>query len=88
MVRDACCRPPITIRSHDLHVGDIKSVVGEKGLVLSLFLVITGRASFGFSLAFPFCLMYDGSDHRSFIGFLFVSCVVQVHVLKQTNVIH
>jgi hypothetical protein len=26
---DACSRPPITIRFHDLHVDDIKGVMGE-----------------------------------------------------------
>jgi hypothetical protein len=26
---DACSRPPITIKSHNLHVGDIREVVGE-----------------------------------------------------------
>jgi hypothetical protein len=26
---DACSRPPTTIRSHDLHVGDIRGVEGE-----------------------------------------------------------
>jgi hypothetical protein len=26
---DACFRPPIIIRSHDLHVGDIKRAMGE-----------------------------------------------------------
>ncbi len=26
---DACSRPPIIIRSHDLHVGNIKGAVGE-----------------------------------------------------------
>jgi hypothetical protein len=29
LVYDACSRPPITIRSHNLHVGDIRGVVGE-----------------------------------------------------------
>jgi hypothetical protein len=29
LARDACSKPPITIRSHDLHVGDIRRVVGE-----------------------------------------------------------
>jgi hypothetical protein len=29
LVGDACSKPPIIIRSHDLHVGDIKRVVGE-----------------------------------------------------------
>jgi hypothetical protein len=28
-VGDACSKPPITIRSHDLHVGDIRGAVGE-----------------------------------------------------------
>ncbi len=26
---DACSKPPITIRSHDLHAGNIREVVGE-----------------------------------------------------------
>ncbi len=29
LASDACSRPPITIRCHDLHVGDIRKVVGE-----------------------------------------------------------
>jgi hypothetical protein len=29
LARNVCSRPPITIISHDLHVGDIKRVVGE-----------------------------------------------------------
>jgi hypothetical protein len=29
LVGDVCSRPPVTIRSHDLHVGDIKEVMGE-----------------------------------------------------------
>ncbi len=29
LTSDAYSRPPITIRSHDLHVGDIKGAVGE-----------------------------------------------------------
>jgi hypothetical protein len=29
LVGDACSRPPITIKSHDLHVGDIKGAVAE-----------------------------------------------------------
>ncbi len=33
-------------------------------------LVPEGCASFGLSLAFPFCLLFDGSGHQSFIGFL------------------
>ncbi len=29
LASDVCSRPLITIRSHDLHVGDIRGVVGE-----------------------------------------------------------
>jgi hypothetical protein len=29
LVGDACSRPPITFKFHDLHVGNIKGVVGE-----------------------------------------------------------
>jgi len=29
LVGDVCSRPPIIIRFHDLHVSDIKGVVGE-----------------------------------------------------------
>jgi hypothetical protein len=29
LVGNACSRPPITIRFHDLHAGDIRRAVGE-----------------------------------------------------------
>jgi hypothetical protein len=29
LTSDACSRPPIIIRSHDLHASDIRGVVGE-----------------------------------------------------------
>jgi hypothetical protein len=29
LVGDACSRPPFTIRSHDLHAGDIRGAMGE-----------------------------------------------------------
>jgi hypothetical protein len=29
LVSDACYRPPIIIRSHNLHAGNIRRVVGE-----------------------------------------------------------
>jgi hypothetical protein len=29
LVGDACFRPPIIIRSHDLHVGDVRGAIGE-----------------------------------------------------------
>ncbi len=43
LVGDTCSRPPITVRSHDLHVSDIIGVMGEitsyhkRGLTLSPF---------------------------------------------------
>jgi hypothetical protein len=30
LVGDGCSRPPITIRFHDLHVNDIRRLVGEE----------------------------------------------------------
>jgi hypothetical protein len=70
---DACSKPPITIRFHDLHASDIKGAMGEitsyhEGTSFFLFfLVFVGWLSFGLSLAFPFCLPCDGSCHWSFI---------------------
>jgi hypothetical protein len=29
LTSDACSRPPITIKSHDLHVGIIRGAMGE-----------------------------------------------------------
>jgi hypothetical protein len=29
-MNDVCCKPPIIIRSHNLHVGDIRKHVGDK----------------------------------------------------------
>jgi len=29
LVGDVCFRPPITIRSHELHVGNIRGAMGE-----------------------------------------------------------
>jgi hypothetical protein len=29
MASDACSKPPITIRSHDLHASDIRKAMGE-----------------------------------------------------------
>jgi hypothetical protein len=60
-----------------LHATNVKRVVGEiisyhEGLFLSLFLVLVDCASIGLFLACPFGLPYDGSGHRSFIGFLWL----------------
>jgi hypothetical protein len=55
LASDVCSRPPIIIRFHDLHAGDIKGAVGEiyllpqEGLFLSLFL-----GSCGFCIFWPF----------------------------------
>ncbi len=59
--------PPIIIRSHELHAGDIRGAVGEiasyheRDLLSPL--VPVGCVSFGLSLAFPFSLLCDGSSH-------------------------
>jgi hypothetical protein len=29
LIGDACSKPPIIIKSHDLHVNDIREVMGE-----------------------------------------------------------
>jgi hypothetical protein len=29
LAKDVCSRPPVTIKFHDLHVGDIKGAMGE-----------------------------------------------------------
>jgi hypothetical protein len=51
---------------------DIRGAMDEIGSYHELFpffLVLVGYATFGLSLAFPFCLPCDGSGHRSSIGF-------------------
>jgi hypothetical protein len=66
----AYSKPPIIIRSHDLHIGDIKGVVNEiisyhkRDQLFPFFWFLW----VGCLLAFPFCLSYHGSDHSSFIG--------------------
>jgi hypothetical protein len=65
LVGDACFRPLIIIRSHDLHVDNIRKVMGEitsnttKGINFLFSLVIVGCIFFGLSLAFHyiFCVM-------------------------------
>ncbi len=59
MTKDVYSRPLITLRSQNLHVGDIKKVVGEiisyhEKDYLSPFLVPVGYVSFGLFLAFLF----------------------------------
>jgi len=71
---DVCFRPPITIRFHNLHVGNIRGAMGvissyhERDYLFPFFLVPMGYASFGLSLDFLFCLPCDGFSHRYFIG--------------------
>jgi hypothetical protein len=48
------------------------------------FLVLASCASFDLSLAFPFCLLCDGSGHQSSIGFL-VFVFLDPLKSKQTN---
>ncbi len=69
---DACSRPLIIIRFYNLHVVDIRKVVGE---IVSYHKKDYPFFFFWFMwvvclLAFPFFLPCDGSSHRSFIEFL------------------
>ncbi len=67
MTGDACSKPPIIIRSHDLHVDDIRGAMGEiasyhkttRGTSSPAFVVPASCASFGLSLAFPFVFGND-----------------------------
>ncbi len=59
MISDACSKPPITIRSHNLHACDIKRVMSEiisyhERLVLSLFLGLMGLCIFWPFFGLPF----------------------------------
>jgi len=69
LVSDDCSRCPIIIRSHDLHVSNIREAMGEiisyheMDYLFPSFLVHASCSSFGLSLAFPFCLPCDGSSH-------------------------
>jgi hypothetical protein len=70
LVKYVCPRSFITIRSHDLHVGNIRGAMGDitsyhtRGSSFLPSLVPTGYMSFGFSLAFPFvfCVMVQAID--------------------------
>jgi hypothetical protein len=58
------------------------SFLPRKGLAFSLFfLVHVSYVCFDLSLAFPFCLPYDGSTHGSFIGVFFLFCVCMCTLL-------
>jgi hypothetical protein len=59
LARDVYSRPPITIRFHGLHVGNVKGALGEiaptmRGTSSLLSLVHASCTSFGLSLAYPF----------------------------------
>jgi len=75
LVSDDCSRCPIIIRSHDLHVSDIRGAMGEiisyqeMDYLFPFFLVHASCSSFGLFLAFPFCLPCDGFNHWYCIGF-------------------
>jgi hypothetical protein len=64
LVGDACSKPPIIIKSHNLLASDIRreelwvrqlSMMRENNSLLSL--IPASCASFDLSLAFPFCLL-------------------------------
>jgi len=64
LVGYACFRPPITMKFHNLHVGDIKRVKGEITSYhekdwFSPFFGFVGCTSFDL----PFCFLCDGFNH-------------------------
>ncbi len=68
LARDACSRPPIIIRFHNLHVGNIRGVVREIASYherdyLSPFFGSCGPCIFWPFFGLPFCLPCDGSGH-------------------------
>ncbi len=56
---DVCSRPPIIIKFHNLHAGDIRKVMAEitsyheKDLFFPFFLVLMGCMSFGLPFLSP-----------------------------------
>jgi len=69
LTKYAYSKPPITIKSHDLHACDIRGAMGEivsyhkKGFTFSLF------GSYKLHIFWPLfglCLSCEGSDHRIF----------------------
>jgi hypothetical protein len=89
LASDACSKPPIIIRSHNLHEGNIRGAVGDiasyqeptSSLPLSWFLPVVSLLAF----LWPsfFCLLFDGSSHQSFIGFL---CSGSLHFTNISNI--
>jgi hypothetical protein len=68
LAEDACSKPPITIRFHDLHASDIRRVVGgiisyHKGDLFSPFFGSYELHVFWPFFGLPFCLSCDGFGH-------------------------
>ncbi len=73
LASDVCSRTPTTIRSHDLHAGDIRGAMGEKARkTRSLPILKPLEVACILALFWPppLCLPFDGSGHHSLIGFL------------------
>jgi hypothetical protein len=77
LVGDACSRPPITFKFHDLHASNIKGIIGEIAsyherisFLFFWFLQAMGLFFFGPFFGLPFCLLCDGSNHRFSLNFL------------------
>ncbi len=70
LIGDACYRLLITIRFHNLHVVDIRKVVGEIVSYHKKDYPSCGLCVFWPFFGLPFFLPCDGSSHRSFIEFL------------------
>ncbi len=72
LASDACSRPPTTIRSHNLHVGDIKGAMGEiasyhkRDWLSPSPWALRVVCLLAFLWPPPFCLPWDGFSHHSF----------------------
>ncbi len=76
LVKDACSKPLITIRFHDLHASDIRGAVGgitsyHKRDSLSPFFGSYELHVFWPFFCFPFCLSCDGFGHQVFYWIFF-----------------
>ncbi len=84
---DACSKPPNTIRSHDLHVDDIKEVVGEiasyheRDQLSPSFWALWAMCLLTFPWPPPFCL----PGMVLIIIFIFVSCVGILFLIISTT---
>jgi hypothetical protein len=64
LARNVCSRLPITMKSHDLHLGDIRRVVGEITSYHENDKLLPFFGSYGLHIfGLPFCLLCDDFIH-------------------------